>query len=269
MPYISGIDALVDGVKRLSRWRIAYTLNSPKWVASGVPQAYTHGAGNQNWWGIIEGKGGECGLYPGTQFAFKGLGDATNGAEGTARCHRLLIRADREKNTIVNYKAWFRSDGALTIGATTATDGAGDLPADAVDAALHFDDVDQTGMLWTELEILNYLRPYYSGTGGQIQHDRGNQVVTLRYGVHFDDPADLPALDGDHSVKLYTSAAKFWQVNWLKVIQLPDIDFPREEESAGTRMATGQVEMGLVAASSSTLTGTIIDPAGATQWPFT
>lgn len=268
---MSGLGTVVDGARLINRFQVTEINNATSWVGSGVREAYTHIDGNPEWWGSMWGMGGYPGggVYPGTQFSFKGLGDVDNGCSGTARCERIIINVDRATGTAVNYQAFFRCDGALTRGATTAADPGGDLPSGSIDALLKFGGVDQAAMFQAQLDITNKLRRYYSGTGGLIRHDRGNQQTSFAYRTRYDSPAELPSLGTNYSTQLYVSTTKYWTINWLKIIGNVDMNFPRREQArGGDQMAAAEVRMGLVGTTASTAIGAIIDPEGVTRWPF-
>jgi hypothetical protein len=268
MPNVSGIDALVNGEPEINRFNLSYSDNASTYVTSAGSSAYTTLPGNTEWWGQIWGYGGQPTMYPGTQFSFAGNADDNNGYSGTARCHRLVIDVDRFAGTPVAHRAWFRCDGPLTVGAVAGTDAGGDRPASSVDGLLHFGGVDQASMLRARLDITNEIRRTYGGTAANIVHARGNQRVKLTYLTEFDTPANLPALKTLYSTKLYISSTKFWQFNWLQINDWKDVNHPREEQSSrGHTMAAAEVEMGFVR-QSGTSTGTIINPAGTTMWPF-
>lgn len=269
VPIISGIDMIVHDEHTVRDWLIAEKGNQNKWVGTGVPKGYTHGKGNHDWSGWFKGYGGKPQVFPGDKYTFKASIDGTNGVSGNAICDKIVIRIDREGGKKVEYRVEFSADGILTRGAVTATvPGSSDIPADARDLVLKLSGSAQENVRWAQLEISAFNRPFSGVTTGQVNRNAGNVIAFLNYGLYIESTwaADLPVLDAIHNVDMYVNSTEYWRINWLRVLNRPELTVPMEEQAAVSGLnASELVEMGLVGVYG-TSTGVIINPTGATKW---
>lgn len=269
-PIISGIDMIVHDEHTARVWLINEQGNQNKWVGTGVPKGYTHGKGNHDWQGWFKGYGGKPQVFPGDKYTFKASIDGTKGVSGAAICDKIFIRVDREGGKKVEYRVEFSADGILTRGAVTATvPGSGsDIPADARDLVLKLSGAAQENVRWVEFEISAMNRAFSGVTPGQVQRNAGNVIAFLRYGLYIESTwdADLPVLDAVHYVDMYVNATEYWRINWLRVLNRPELTVPMEEQAAVSGLnASELVELGLVGVNG-TSTGAIINPSGVTKW---
>ncbi len=268
-PIISGIDMIVHNEHTARVWVVANKGNQNKWVGTGVPKGYTHGKGNHDWSGWYKGYGGKPQVFPGDKYTFKASIDGSKGVSGAAICDRIVIRVDREGGKKVEYRVEFSADGILTRGAVTATvPGSSDIPADARDLVLKLSGAAQENVRWVELDIRTLNRAFSGVTAGQVQRNAGNLIAFLRYGLYMESTwdADLPALDSIHGVDMYVNSTEYWRINWLSVLDRPELTPPREEHAAVSGLNASEIVfMGLVGVYG-TSTGVIINPSGVTKW---
>ena len=217
---------------------------------------------------------------PGAAFEFKGSIDgsvgANSGAAG-ARVDQVEIRIDIEAAAIIDHTVSFSANGALTFGATVATDATVPSPPTSKGCKIQTAAAIGTpvftsiaGVRTITITITSDNKRYVDAdSAGQAKRTAGNIDFTVSYSVYTADfsAAEVPLVNTVANLRVFVDATTFWDLKWCKYADASDLGVP--VESADNVAATLNVAMeGFTDVDGTTPTeGFIKNPAAATFWP--
>ncbi len=280
MSVISGIGGLASAggvsIPLIRTWQIA----SKKANLSEVFHASTKGAseqvlGNKDWNGSFTCYGGLPVALPGEALVFLGSIEGTVGATGTAIVDSVDISADIEGGKPQEHTVNFSGNGALTLGAAVAADPAVSLAPTSIGCKVELGTVITTPVWTAVTDVRNWkltlsrANSSYgsSSTAGLIQRVKGNLSAAISYSAYCATFAALPAEGTETSIRLYTTASLFWEINYAKFGEVSGLLTDRE--GAGLVGATFNLAFQAIGNLNGTTPtmGTIKTPTPSTWWP--
>lgn len=219
----SGIAGAVDGAAVVGNWSITHNADLQTVMASGGNGAAIVLDGNVDWNGTYKAFGHTPAHMPGEAITFLGSIDGTNGAAGTGIVESITIVNNIEIGVPIEHTVNFARNGALTLGASAATDVAiPDPPTSigtdvqigtAVGVPVYSAITDVRG--WTL--TLSASNPAYvsSDTSGGNLRLAGNISGTIAVPVYEDDFAGLPAVNSHNYIRLYVTATTYWDIGFV------------------------------------------------------
>lgn len=269
----TGINAAVDGVSTARGWEVSYTADTQKYVASNTDGGPGREDGNKDWSGSYTAYGHTPAVWPGESFTFLGSEDGAVGVSGTAIVDTITINIDFESGAIIDYTVNFSADGALTLNAAAVVADA-TMPAaytsigrkvqlKAIGGA--YADVDDVRTVTITLSAEN--QSYVSSsTSGWVRRNAGNFDATLSLSIYESDLSALILPNSIYSVKVYVTAAAFWEFEWIKFGEASGVTVDREGAGHIAYTANGAFT-GFAEVTGSMTQGFIKNPAVATKWP--
>ncbi len=223
MGVITGRLAAINGIACLERFRIITNEPFDNAVAcSASGGAVLRGDSNYDWSGMAVGYGYTPPELPGDTFTLTAGDGAGQGWTGAAIVDRAKIFCNSERAGLFFYHLWFSSNGALTPGAASPTDGT--TPTQVSSKGRNIDrDGAVTGVGYWDLDIQgNNSEPVWTPEGsGWPSRGPGNIDATITWRQHFDTASDLPPIGDADIYKLYVTAALFWEVKWARASKVP------------------------------------------------
>ena len=255
---ISGINAHIDGISTLRKWKVRMKNMVAEGAASDAPGGIQRLAGNKDWNGIYLAYGHTPVQFPGDAFSFSGDVDANYGISGTGIVDKITLICPVEKGDRIEQIVEFSANGALTAGAAAATAGATPAIYSAISRKVALDTVDVTDVRGWKLVMSARNKPYASSTtAGQVQRTAGNIDAQFEYMTYQDDASQFPT-EGDMSVvRFYVTASTYWELTWGIFEEIGE--WGGDLEGAEN---VGAVVRGSYSAFNSTSMGTIRNPAG-------
>jgi hypothetical protein len=259
----------VDGEKTVYGWKIKYDGNLADYVASNTQGGAGRKSGNKDWIGYYDMYSDQDTPYaairfPGDSFTLKATTTTAKGFEGTARCTRLVCTWDVENGRYIHYRVYFGANGALTVGATAATDVTTPCPQNAKGMYVALDDTQEDQCHYMRLDMRQNCKRYCSAeANGQYLRTAGDRMdVEGVWRVYEDTPANLPVMHAMHVVKFYVDGSNTWAITWMRIDGI-EAGIDRENDRVPT---TTEITARFNAHNGTTI-GSIVNPASATKWP--
>lgn len=274
MSVVSGMGGAVNGVSTVRGWSIDHAADLTPYVASGMKGGTSRVAGNKDWTGQYTCYGHSPTHFPGDAITFTGSIDGSNGCTGAAMVNEVTINWDIEAGGVINYTVSFEGNGALTFGASVATDVTvpSAFPANAckieladVAASPSYSEVDNIRTITLTFTKSN---PSYasSGTAGLVKRVEGNLDCSLSYGVYEGDPTAYIQPNTVQFVRVYVNATTYWEIKAMRFGAVSGVEV--DIEGPNVVGATQNAEFEAFYDLSGTMTeGVIINPAVVTKWP--
>jgi hypothetical protein len=263
MAILRGKHGAVDGANTVRHWMVAAEADDNDYHASNTQGGTGRADGNKDWGGWYRAYGHTPYMWPGTQYTFSGVMTTGVGATGVCLCERVRIVCPTEEGKPIWHQAWFAANGDLTLGAATATDATIPAPPTSIGRKVSFDGTDQDDVRGWVLEfICPRVRYASSTTAGLYKGAADNIDARLTVNVYAANFNTLPTRNTDYTVKAYTAAGTYWDIQWMKILQLPQCDVPVEEKE----LVSGVIVAGMQGFNGTTA-GYIKTPAVVTKWP--
>ncbi len=279
----TGIGGATLGVEAMRSWTVDYDEDAAKAIASNTQGTEIVLPGNTQWGGNYSAYGDTPPHMPGDAITpFKGSHDGSLGVFGNAKSEKITLAVDIASGGIIGFVTDFIGDGALTIGASVASDASDAAPPTVIGTKLKLA-VASGSMTYAELAdvgigviTLVLERPVAtyidSSTGGtrKTTSDIGNLTGSLTFTVNYGDASDLPILGEEYGAQIFVNATEFWHVDFLRVVKVSPIMANREANPPEILNATIEMAFsGFVTISGTTYNGQIINPALGSYWAGT
>ncbi len=273
MTVLSGIGGAVNGAAVVADWSINHAADLQTIMASGGNGAAIVLDGNLDWNGNYKGYGHTPAHMPGEAITFAGSIEGTVGAAGTGIVDSITVVNSIETGAPIEHTVNFSRNGALTLGASVATDVAVPDPPTSIGTDVQVGTAiaipsysaitDVRG--WT-LTISASNPAYVSSdsAGGNLRL-AGNVSATISVPVYEDDFAGLPAVNTHSYIRLYVTATTYWDIGFVVWGEMSDalVDIETPAVVAATMNGTWS-GYGLVDAAQAR--GYIKYPSTATWW---
>ncbi|HUT59180.1 MAG TPA: hypothetical protein VNA25_15130 [Phycisphaerae bacterium] len=276
MGVVSGIAAAVNGVSTARGWQITYKGDPKAYVASNTKAGPGRLPGNTDWSGSYAAYGHTPPVVPGESFTFLGSVDGATGAGGTALVDSITLTIDIEGGSVIAYSVAFSAADALTLGIAAVVADAEDPDAySAVGRTVTYVAAGSEAGAWTTLANVRTVTitltasnmAYVSSTtAGVTKRLAGNFDASIAISIY---EGDLSAVIEPHTVyaiRVYVTAALFWDIRWMIFSDASGIDVNREQPNLVSYTANAQFT-GWEYISSTWTEGEVLDPATATVWP--
>lgn len=275
----SGKDAYINGVHATVNWSITHAAALERYAASSTFGGTASTPGNENWTGQATGIGFHPPLMPtGTNFAFKGIVDATVGSvvamDGNILVSQTQITIPVASSGPVTWSATFGGQGALTQGAVSAADTPAAPPVPAKHCGIMIapsvaDIAEPTALTDIQSITLTFNRPEVTYvSGGLTSRLPGNLEVDLAF-----DILDRTLVNSLYALNATTIAFicslagtvdifnPYWQlpIRWGEKSNFI-VDAKTRQPIGYTVNGQWQAEVGSLI--NSEFTGWILDPAG-------
>ena len=274
MSVLTGIGGAVNAVPGIADWEISVKKDLKALATSGSKGAMLRVAGNKDWSGSYRVYLDQPLQLPGDAFSFLGSIDGTSGAAGTAIVDEVQITADLEGANPVVSSVKFSANGVLTLGANVATDAVAPSITDALGIKAAIGTVIATPV-WTDisdvrkwtLTIKQDSKQYISSTApGITMRKKGNIDLSFTIDAYCADFALVPQPGDIKCLRLYTTAARYWEIYWAMFGELTGLKVDRETAALVGATINGSLNGAAIVAATPTV-GHIITPTPATWWP--
>jgi hypothetical protein len=274
MSVLTGIGGAVNAVPGIADWEIQVSKDLKALATSGSKGAMLRVVGNKSWSGSYRVYLDQPLQLPGDAFTFLGSIDGTSGAAGTAIVDEVQVVADLEAANPVVSTVKFSSNGDLTLGANVATDTAAPTITDALGIKAATGTVVATPV-WTDisdvrkwtLTLKTDNKQYVSSTTpGITKRKKGNIDASFTIDVYCSDFA-VPPQPGDiKAVRLYSTAARFWEIYWGIFGELTGLKVDRETAALVGATCNGSLNGATVVGGAATV-GHVTPPSTTVWWP--
>ena len=225
---LTGLDSHINGLAGGRSWSVSPVANVTEFSDSGTDGAIALVDGVTDWSGSFSAYGHTPLVLPGAGFTFLGSNDGTNGATGTAIADGFDLTLNQETMAPIECVVNFSGNGALTLGAAAGAAGAAALPLCAV-AGCIINDGSDIEVRSSKLSLTRDNKAYNdTSTDGAMKREMGRLSGTLSWSRYCDTFADLGALNAVVTVKLYVTAALYWEIKYAKYVGPSDITVDRE-----------------------------------------
>ncbi len=265
MAVLSGILGAVTGVTELRKWDANVSTEFAEYVSSATDGATGAIEGNQDWSGSYDVYGGTPANMPGDSITFTGSIDGTNGVTGAAIVDSVTINWDIEGGGIINHVTAFSGDSIPTVGASVATDAAVANPISAIGTKFQIGDIPaDVDDVRSMTLVITAANPSYvsSSTSGGTKRLAGNLSASISISVYTDDWSTLPQNGDIEKVRLFTTGALFWAIDWIAFKDLSSLVVDREAAAIIGATING-IWTGYLAG----VKGQIADPTPTVFWP--
>lgn len=280
----SGKHGAVNGVPVTRNW----TLN----ILNALERRY-HSAsrggpdvdlGIEDWNGILEGFGGFPPFFPGDIVAlilFTGPSTGVLGATGDtytgfAIIDSLTVNWNWQPNNSLNWSASFSADGCLTEVEGEELDVSA-VCLDRMCSVLPFIDDDICGSPGSYAEWANVESATLTITSAnQMVVNSSTDCCTFRIPGNIDWTLDIvdqeeyiiPVYTIPYGFRMYINGTQYWQLSWGQLMNISNLRVDIETGALVTKTNNFVMNGRLCCGSAAATLGSIIDPAGATQWPI-
>ncbi len=260
---LTGLNSLVDGLAGGRNWSIAPVANVTEFADSGTDGAVALVDGVKDWSGNFSAYGHTPLALPGADFTFTGSIDGTNGATGPAIADGFDLTLNQETMAPIECVVNFSGDGALTLGLAGGSAGAAALPLTADgDCIINIgSDIDVRS---SKLSLSCDNKAYNdTSTDGVMKREAGRWSGTISWSRYVDTFASLGTVGAVVTVKLYVTAALFWEIKFARYVGPSDITVDRETGE----LISATENLTFTALNAAGAIGSIKTPATATIWP--
>jgi hypothetical protein len=263
-----GVTFAIDGVNTARRFKIWRTSNSLPYWASNTQQGAGRKCGNVDWRGRYWCYGHTPVHFPGDSFTFQCVTDNGKGLQGSAIVERMQVFWNIQRGGYIWYIVEFARNGALTLSGT-ATDNTQPAAVGvfcAQGTKFTYSGTTLSDVTEMKLDVRAYNRPRVtSDTAGGVLRARGNLDAFWDVKSLNEDPSAYPTINTNHALRFYVDSTTYWAMNWGRVLGSPN-DFGANHEDLSYVEATTHGRYNGHLASG---TGSIVNPAGTTEWPYT
>lgn len=269
MTLISGVGANVsvggDPESCLAAWAIQIMDTGGLKHATDAPGLLTNLPGNTDWRGMYRGYYYAPLPFAGDTFAFVGSLDGLVGATGTAICTRLQIECPITEGRPIRYSVEFAAAGALSLGAAVVSTVGDGAITTAIGRSLEIDEVAVPRLRGWKLDFVGDVKEYADTTVvGQVMRRRKACLARWSYQRHIDSPAtDVPTRKATNVMNFFVDTAKSWDLTWGQVLNVNKLTADKESKEMTILEVSGNLLSPV-----SAVEGSIVDPEGATKWPF-
>lgn len=285
----SGKHGAVNGINTVRNWSLNITgaIETRYHSASrGGPERY---AGVEDWNGVIEGFGGNPGIFPGDSVAlvlFSGPDDGVYGHDGltyygTALIDSLAINWNWQPSQSLTWSAGFSANGCIA----SQDDTIADTPNIGCTARMcslsvaYLDDCGTTGTSFTEWDNIESATLTFNADNQMYVNSSTNCCTGRRPGnidwtLELVDQEDYAVMDSADvwAFRLYDTATTYWQLYWGILQDLSNIRVDIESGAIKTKTNTivmnGRTCCANVGTGTTADIGYIINPSGGTEWPI-
>lgn len=280
----SGILAAINGISTARSWQVTHRSDTKPFVASNTKGGPGRLDGNKDWSGSFTAYGHTPSLVPGESFTFLGSIDGAKGVSGTALVDSITLTVDVEGGSIIGYSVAFSGDDELTLDAdavvedTAAPDAYSSVeravmvcvPGEEETEPTEWDAIAnvRTATITLTAGNKNYVS---SSTGGWNKRLPGNFDATLAIAIYEADMGAIIEPNTHYAVRVYVTAALYWEFRWMLFGEASNIDVNREDPgivnyTANAAFSGWEVINDEVYGDQWT-EGEVLDPADDTVWP--
>lgn len=245
MAVVTGLDMAIASTPTAHRFQMEISEELKEYIASGGYSGVGRKCGIDDWRGVAMAYGylPPVASKPGSDFTFTGSIDGTYGFSGTAYCEAWEIVANIEEGDYVAYSIQFTRNGALTIGAGSATDTTkpNTYIACPENVSLNLGGSTVSDVTYWRLRLSCAGFPYVSSStsGGRLRK-RGAWDVEFEYHCYAQDPSTLPLRGVFYNVKPYCTNTLYYDINWLSPVTIVPYVNPESRRPVNTRVIMRQ-----------------------------
>lgn len=268
---ITGLEAAIDGVPCIERFRINLTAQDNAVACSDSAMAVLRSSSNKDWNAVVSAFGHTPAKLPNDKFTFtardadgQGWRSETNGA--IVRQAHVFCRP--QSSEPFYYHLYISGNGSLTPGEYSATGGPYPTPASSIGRGVSIDDTPLTGIAQWELILSsNLARPIWPAHKiGWPVRDSGNIDAEIVFRQHPDLVDDLPEIGDEAIYNLFVTDTLSWEIKWGKLLDLPVEYVVRNQNNEPEFVAAEN--RAHFSASVGGQQGHILKPGAAQWWPF-
>jgi hypothetical protein len=269
MTVIAGTSAVVDGEDTIRAWRVRHVNKTVPYVASNTNGAVSRIVGVNDWTGWYLGYGHTPANFPGDAFTFTGNVADSVGATGDARCERFDLNWSPATGGLIEYRVFFGSNGALTIGATSSvSDSTSPNPPTSACMKIELDGTEVDDLTQFAMSIRARNLPYVSSSNCVTNVPRTKRIAgpvdgEMTFRFYQGAFASIPSVGSIDVAKLYVTSTTYWQLSSVIIDSVePEPDHMSNEPVAVTCHAS-------FTGFSAGAAGVIANPAGSEKWSGT
>ncbi len=271
---LSGELGAVDGVHTVGLWQVTSTEDLKAIVASNTTNMPKRLAGNGDWSGRYEAWDGQPAVFPGAGFTFTGSINGSLGATGVAIVDSFELTIDVEAGEIVKHVVNFSSNGALTLGASVATDATVPDPDSSIDCKIEsatpsatpsYAEIENITTITLRLTAAN-VAYRDSSTAGETKRLKGTYDANVSYTQNVATLATFLTKGSTHHLRVYVNATEFWLFNWMMIESVTDIEC-NVETNAVVKGTVNCAMTGYTDVAATPTEGVITQPTGGDFWP--
>jgi hypothetical protein len=267
-----GDEAVIDGASVVRQWQVDYNEEENPYAATDTKGGTDFQCGNLDWTGAYAAYGGTPLKFPGESLAFKGEAAGDLGCSGTAITERVQVLWNQAKNDYISHIVYFGGNGDLFLGGVGALSDAS-VPSEMYcsgDAHIKLDGAALSNVQGAMLDLSarhgrppgQIGNPPYA-TGGKVRRVKGRIYWTAWVDVLADPNfSQLPQPRSIYELQMYTTATKYWDLNYARVLRLENMGANTED----TELIKVRIHLAMKGIYGSVY-GSIIDPEGVTKWP--
>jgi len=222
MGFKTGINAAIDGIPCLRRFKIVDSMTPARAVCSSSGASEVLMAGNTDWRGVANAYGATPAQNPGGFFRFQGSTEDSGYDSGVNGAYVEMVRIywNTEQADLIYHELFFAGNKALTPDAIVVTDATTPGPVSAMGRTCTIGS-STYNIRRAMLEIMCPPAAYNdSGTDGVTARAAGNYKARFQMDGYFSDYAALPTKGNRESFSIQASDSTNWLLDYLMITEV-------------------------------------------------